>query len=187
SRYHVAMLERGGHAMALAGVVAQPVEQLGKPPLGRVNAATPADGFQAGGARGGSDFAGLLPRPVVAPEIVIVDGLQIFVHRNYRGPRGIERDRFDGLAIDPRGGDGAAHRLYQRLHVIGVALRSVIRVFFLAKERILAYTRTEASPGAVEDRHAHAQCSEIDSSYDTHGVLKTINLFKPRMDTGSHG
>ena len=45
-RDHVAMFERGGEAVALVGIVAQPVQQFREAPLGGVDAAAPFDGFQ---------------------------------------------------------------------------------------------------------------------------------------------
>jgi len=64
-------------AAALPGIVAQPVQELGKAPLGRVDAAAPVDGFEAPFTGRGGDLAGFLPRAMIAPEIVVVDGLEM--------------------------------------------------------------------------------------------------------------
>ena len=80
-RRHVAMFQRGGEAVALLGIVAQPVQQLGEAPFGGVDAAAPVDGFEPGGARGGGDLRGLAPGAVVAPEVVVVERLEVGVHR----------------------------------------------------------------------------------------------------------
>ena len=50
-RRHVAVFERGRHAVALAGIVAQPVQQLRPAPFRRVDAAAPLDGVEV--RRGG--------------------------------------------------------------------------------------------------------------------------------------
>ena len=73
---HVAVLEGGDEAVALVGVVAEPVEQLGEAPLVRVDVAAPVDGFEVFGKGELGDLAGLLVGAVIAPEVVVVEGLR---------------------------------------------------------------------------------------------------------------
>ena len=61
-RHHVAVFQRGHNPLALLGIVAQPVQQLGEAPLGGVDAAAPVDGREAARVRGGGDFARPLSR-----------------------------------------------------------------------------------------------------------------------------
>ena len=89
--------------------------------------------------RRGGDFGGFLPGAMVAPEVVIVDGLEVRVHRNHAGAGGIERDGLDGVAVDAGLGERGAHGRGQRAHVVRVALRGVVGIFLLAQQRILAH------------------------------------------------
>ena len=167
----VAMLEGAGEAAALGGVVAQPVQQLGEAPLGGVDAAAPVDGLEALPVGRGGDLGGFLPRPVVAPQVVIVQRLHVGVHRNYGAPGGIERHGFDGVAANAGRLNGKPHGRGQRTHVIAVALGGVIGVFLLAEQRVLGGARPQAPLGAIENRDANAESAEIDTGYDTHENL----------------
>jgi hypothetical protein len=118
--------------------------------------------------RGGGDFGGFFPGAMVAPEVVVVERLEVGVDGNDAGSGGVERDGFDGRSVDAGVGDGGAHGGCQRVHVVGVALRGVVGVFFLAQQRILGHARAELAFGAVEQRHADAEGSEIDAGYDAH-------------------
>ena len=160
--------------LPLFGVVAQPVQQFGPSPLGRVDAAAPVDGFEAlpVGRRG--DFGGFLPRPVVAPQVVVVQRLHLGVHRNHAAAGGIERQGFDRAPVDGGRIHGAVRGLGQGPHVIGVALRGVIGIFLLAEQRVLGRARAQAPPGAIENRDANAESAEIDTGYDAHDVLPRV-------------
>ena len=79
---HVAVLERGDEAVALVGIVPQPVQQLRESPLGGVDAAAPLDGFEARRACAVSViWAASSPGAVVAPEVVIVERLELLADR----------------------------------------------------------------------------------------------------------
>ncbi len=181
------MLEGAGEPRALFGIVAQPVQQLGPSPLGRVGAAAPVDGFQAllVGRRG--DFGGFLPRPVVAPQVVVVQRLHVGVDRNHSGPGGIERNGFDGVAVDARRFDGQSRGPGQRPHVIGVALGGVIGIFLLAEQRVLGGARAQTPLYAVENGDANAESAEIDTGYDTHENLrKPLPRYRSRLTRRSY-
>ncbi len=115
------MLQRRGKALALFRIVAQPVKQLGEAPLGGVNATAPVDGGEALGVRRGGNFGSFFPRAVVAPEIVIVDGVELGINWNHARAGGVERHGFDGVAVNARGGDGPIGSRRQGSHVVGVA------------------------------------------------------------------
>ena len=117
------------------------------------------------------DLAGFLPGPVVAPQVVVVDRLQLFIHRNHAGSGGIERDGFDRLSVYARRQNGAVHGFHQRAHVVGVALRGVVGIFFLPQQRIFARPRAQPSALAIENGNADAQCAEIHSGNDAHSHL----------------
>src|ERR1035437_7875157 len=162
------MFQGGSKARALAGVVAQPVEQFGEAPFAGIDAAAPVDSFQLGGVRGGGDLGGFPPGAVVAPEIVIVDGLEVGIDRDHTGARGVERDGLNGAAVDSGGIDGSLRGGDQGVHVIGVALRGVVRVFLCAKQRVLGCARAETALDRIEDGNANAEGAEIYSGDDAH-------------------
>ena len=165
-RHHVAVFQGGGKSDAFIGIVAQPVEQLGEAPLGRVDAAAPVDGLQPALAGQRGDRGSLLPGAVIAPEVVVVERLEAFVDRDHARPGGIEGDGIDRAAVDAGLGDGAARGIPQGAHVIGVALGGVVGVFLLAEERIFGDAGAEAAAGAIEDGNANAEGAEIDAGYD---------------------
>ena len=66
----------------------------------------------------------------------------------------------------------AVHGLGQRAHVVRVALRGMVGIFFLAEQRIFRCSGAEPAASAVENRHANAERSEIDSRDDAHIRLR---------------
>ena len=135
------------------------------------------------GVRGGGDLGGFAPGAVVAPEVVVVDGLEAGIDRDHAGARGIERDGLDGAAIDAGVLDGAVHGGGQRGHVVGVALRGVVRIFLLAKQRVVGGAGAETALGGVEDGNANAEGAEIYSGDDAHGEAPYIE--NPSLTVGA--
>ena len=84
-------------------MVAEPVQQLGKSPLRRVDATAPLDGFQTLAPSRFGDLGGFPLRSVVTPQVILTQRLEIFAHRNHRGTGGIERDRLYLAAWDAGG------------------------------------------------------------------------------------
>jgi len=78
------------------------------------------------------------------------------------------------MAVDAGGFDGQPGGFGQGLHVVGVALGGVVRIFLLAEERVSARTRAQAPLGAIEYRYANAESAEIDTGDDTHEVLQDL-------------
>ena len=120
------------------------------------------------GVRGGGDLGGFAPGAVIAPEVVIVDGVEVGIDGDHAGAGGIERDGLDAAAVDAGVLDGAVRGDGERGHVVGVALGGVVGVFLLAEQRIVGCSGAETSPGGVEDGNANAEGTEIYSSYDAH-------------------
>src|ERR1051326_611914 len=112
---------------------------------------------------------------MVAPEVVVVDRIELRIHRDDAGSGGIERDGLNRVPVDSSALDGGMHRLRERAHVIGVALRGVIGVFFLPMQRVLTNTRAKAAACAVEDGDANAQRTEINTGYDAH-TRSSLNI-----------
>ena len=100
-RDHVAIFERGRELRALLRIVPQPVQQLRPSPLRRINAAAPIDRLQLRRPRRPRDLPRFFPRPVIAPQIIIVQRSHLRVHRNHARPRGIERDRLHASPETP--------------------------------------------------------------------------------------
>ena len=90
---------------------------------------------------------------MVAPEIVIVERLEMRVHRDHAGTGGIERQGLDGAAVDARLRDGAAHGQGQRRHMIGVALRGAVGIVLATVQRILAEP-APSRPRTLSNREA---------------------------------
>src|ERR1700720_3466125 len=64
---HIAMFKCAGELRAFCRVVAQPMEQFGKAPLGGICPAAPIDSFQLFAASRFRDQCGFAPRSMVAP------------------------------------------------------------------------------------------------------------------------
>ena len=71
-----------------------------------------------------------------------------------------------------------AHGLDQRVHLVVMRLRRVVGIVAAAMQRIFRGRGAEPSAHlarcirvAVEQRHANAQCAEIDACYDRHVCL----------------
>src|SRR5215469_18552854 len=77
-RHHVAMLECGNQISPALGVVAKPMQKLGKAPLGRVNPAAPFNRLQSFRVGGGGDSSGFPFPTMVAPDIVFAEGMKPF-------------------------------------------------------------------------------------------------------------
>jgi hypothetical protein len=168
----VAVFEGGGHPGALVRVMAEPVEEFGEAPFGGIDAATPGEGFEAGGAAVGGDFGGFAVGAVVAPEVIVADGLEVFVHGDDGGASGIESEGLDIGAGDACLGEGGEHGLGESAEVVGVGLGGVVGVFALAVDGVLGRGGGEAAAFTVDERDAHALGSEIDSCDDSHGGRK---------------
>ena len=100
------------------------------------------------GVRGGGDLGGFAPGAVVAPEVVVVDGVEVRVDRDHAGAGGVERDGLDGVAVDAGVLDGAVRGGGERGHVIGVALGGVVGIFLLAEQRVIGCSGAETALGA---------------------------------------
>ena len=82
--------------VAFVGIVAQPVEEFGEAPLVRVDAAAPLDGFEVfGDGRVAVICLGFGVGAMIAPEVVVVEGLQVGVDGDDAGAGGVERDGGD--------------------------------------------------------------------------------------------
>ncbi len=170
------MLEGGCEFRALLGIVAQPVEKLGEAPLMRVDASAPLDGFEIFGVSERGDLLRFFFCAVIAPEVVVVERLEVGVDGNYARSGGVESDGFNLRAVDFGLGDGFARSLGESVHLIRVGLGCVVGVFAFAFERILGRGSAEASALAVEQRDAHAEGSEIYACDDGHLPLLRLQI-----------
>ena len=81
-RYHVTVFERGNELRALSGILAKPVQQLGKSPFGGVDAAAPLDCFKTFTVCYFGNLRGFAFRAVITPQIIFAKRLQILPDRN---------------------------------------------------------------------------------------------------------
>ena len=105
---------------------------------------------------------------VIAPQVVLAEGLKILADRNHGGTRGIERDGLHLISRDAGLLQDFARRGDQRPHVVVMGLRGVFGIFALAVQRILGDGGFEQAAFAVDQRNTNAQRSEIDSGHDGH-------------------
>ena len=171
---HVAVLEGGGEAVAFVGVVAEPVEELGEAPLVGVDVAAPLDGFEVLGAGEFGDLAGLFEGAVVAPEVVVVEGLELGVDGDDGGACGVEGEGDDVFAVDLGVGEDLAGGADEGGHLLGVGLGGEVGVFATAVEGVFGCGGAEASAFAVEQRDAHAEGAEINSSDEGQGESPAV-------------
>src|SRR5260370_37768966 len=75
------MLKGGSETLALGWIIAQPVEQLGKAPLGGIRSATPIDRLKVLAAGGFGDQRGFAPGAMGAPQIIFIERAQVCGHR----------------------------------------------------------------------------------------------------------
>ena len=135
-RHHVAMFKRRHQPRAFLRVVPQPVQQLCKSPLVRVDASAPLDALEPQLVCLARDLLGLGKRAMIAPQVVFIERLEALTHGNYARSRRIERDRSHLRAIDARRLQRIFRRRGQRSHLVGVRLCRVIWVLSLAVQRI---------------------------------------------------
>src|SRR5262249_17457333 len=125
------------------------------------------------------------PCAVIAPEIVVVDRIEPVVDRNHAGPSCIQRDGFDRAAVHTSGLDGPACGQRQCIHVVGVALGRVVRIFFLAKQRVVGGGAAKAASFAVEDGDSNAQRSKVYACYGAHKASTTGDSLPSSPNTGT--
>ncbi len=92
---HVAVLEGGGKLRALVRIVAEPVQQLGKAPLVRIDAAAPLDGFEILLVGEGGDLLRFGFGAMIAPQVVVAERLHVRVDGHDAGAGGVEGDGLD--------------------------------------------------------------------------------------------
>ena len=118
--------------------------------------------------RGRGNFRRLALGAMVAPQVVLVEGLHVFAHGNDRGTRGIEGNGLYLVAGDA----GLLHRLAggggQRAHVVSVRLGGVFRIFTFAVQGIFGDRGLEQPALTVHDRHADAESTEVYASHNGH-------------------
>ena len=128
-------------------------------------------------ARGLGDFGGLGGGAVIAPEVVVVQRRHVGGDGNDAGAGGIEGDGFDLVAVNAGRLDGLARGGFEGQQVVGVGLRGELWVFALAVQRVLGEGGGDEAALAIDERDAHAQGAEIDSSDYCHGSPKRSLLF----------
>ena len=111
---------------------------------------------------------------VVAPEVVVVEGLEGGVDGDDAGAGGVECYGGDVVAVDVVFGEDLAGGADEGLHLVGVGLCGVVGVFAAAVERVLGGGGADAAAGAVEEGYSDAEGSEVYSSYDGHSFFLVL-------------
>ncbi len=154
--------------VALVGIVAQPVEQLGESPLVRVDAAAPLDAFEAELMSLAGDLFGFSEGAVVAPEVVVVERLKVLADGNDAGAGGVEGDGGNIGAVDAGGVENVARGGGEGGHLVGVRLGGVVGIFAAAMQRVGGRGGADGAFAAVNESDANAECAEIDAGNDSH-------------------
>ena len=175
SGHHIAVFECRNKLASLAGIVPQPVQQLREAPFRRIHAAAPFDGFEFFAVRCFRNFRSFLFGAMVAPQIVVVERLEILPNGNHRRARGIQRNGENLLARDSGFLQNFTRGRSQRPHVIGVRLRGEFRIVALAMERICGDGRCQQAALTVHQRNADVQSPKINPSNDGHPALRKKN------------
>jgi hypothetical protein len=160
--------------------VAEPVEEFGEAPFRGVDAAAPVESFEGGVAAAGGDFRGFALGAVVAPEVILVEGLKAFGEWDDSGASGIESDGGDRLAGDAGELEGLLSGGAERVHVIVVALSGVVRIFRFAVDGVFRAGGGEAAYFTVKEGDADTLGPEIDTGYDGH----TSGIISHTMEAG---
>jgi len=119
------------------------------------------------------DLGSLAPGAVIAPEIVIVERMEVFVDRHDARPGCVDGDRLHGGTGDAGGGESLAHCIDERRHVIGMRLCGVVGILTLAVQRVFANARTDAAALTIDDGNTDAQRPVVNSGHDCHRILLT--------------
>jgi hypothetical protein len=114
------------------------------------------------------DLLGLRFRAMVAPEIVLVERLQVLADHDDAGAGGVDGERRHVLASDARCGKGPARGARQGVHVIGMGLGRMVRIVPPSVERIIGGRQTEWSPAVVNQGDTYAERAEISARYNGH-------------------
>jgi hypothetical protein len=153
------------------------VEEFGEAPLVGVDVAAPVDGLEIFGEGEFGDLAGLFVGAVIAPEVVVVEWLQVGIDGDDAGAGGVERDGGEVVAVDVVFCEDAARGFDEGAHLVGVGLGSVVGVVAFAGEGVFGGGCAEASADAVEECYSNAEGAEINSCDNCHDLLQCENTF----------
>ena len=70
--------------------------------FGRIDAAAPVNYFETTAMRRARDLSGLLPRAVIAPEVIVVEWLHPLIDGNHTRAGSIDGDRFNDIPTNAR-------------------------------------------------------------------------------------
>src|SRR5260370_1185677 len=154
---HVAVLEGGHEFRSLGGIMPEPVQEFGEAPLRRINTAAPIDGRKLFAMRSLCDFRSLGLGAMIAPQVIVIERLEIFSDGNNGRTGRVQSDGQDLIGGSSGFPDGLACSCRQCAHVIFVRLRGAFGIFAFAMERIFSGGRSQQSPFAVNDGNTNAQ------------------------------
>src|ERR1700676_5301401 len=120
------------------------------------------------------------PSAVSAPQVILIERLEVCADGNDTGARGVDGQSGKFVAANIRSSGGVPRSFNEGAHVVFVTLRGVVRVVFLAVQRIFGQTGTKAALRGIDDGDAHAQRSEIDAGYDSHELRSKLDCILSR-------
>src|SRR6266568_322784 len=160
-RDHVAMLKCCNKKRSLAGVVTQPMKQLRESPLVGIDTAAPLNRFEAHLVGLGGDLLCLSVGTMIAPKVVFIEWLKPFANRNDAGTSRIQSNGRNRVAVDSSGVQHIAHGCRESSHLVGVRLRSKVRIFATPVQGIRSRRGPDGAALAVNQSHPHTERAEI--------------------------
>jgi hypothetical protein len=127
------------------------MEDFRKAPLGGVYSSTPPDGFKVDAIRRFCDERCFTPSAMIAPEIVIVEGLEALADRDNARSCRVYSNRVDFFAGHASRSDGLPRGLGERTHMVTVALGGMVGIVLPSMQGVIAYPNSEHSSLAVNN------------------------------------
>ena len=112
---------------------------------------------------------------VIAPQVIIIERLQIFSDGNHGRAGGVECDGEDLLGRNTGLSDDVASGRREGAHVIFMRLRGVLGIFAFAMEGIFGDGGSQQAAFAVHQRNSDAQSSKINPGNHRH-ALSPLNF-----------
>ena len=157
----------------LSGLWRSQCRSFAKPPLMRVDAATPVDCFEVLLVRERGNLLRFMLRPVIAPQVVIIERLHLCIDGNHARSCGVEGYGGYVACIDPCLLDDLTRCLGERVHLIAVRLGGLVWIGPAALKRILCNRCSEPPLLTVQQGDTNAQRAKVHSSHDCHSLISS--------------
>src|SRR5882724_10197073 len=100
---------------------------------------------------------------MITPKVVFIERFEIFSHGNDGRASSIDSERLHFVSGNPGFPYCLARSRRQRLHLVAMRLRGILRIITLSMQWIFRKSRRYQAAYAIHDGHAYAEGSEINS------------------------